>query len=30
MIPVMGPNARRLLQSVTDADLSAAAFPFGT
>jgi 4-methylaminobutanoate oxidase (formaldehyde-forming) len=30
MIPVMGPNARRLLQSLTDADLSAAAFPFGT
>ena len=30
MIPVMGPNARRLLQSVTDADLSAEAFPFGT
>src|SRR2546430_3925170 len=29
MIPVMGPNARRLLQSVTDADLSFAAFPFG-
>ena len=30
MIPVMGPNARRLLQSLTDADLSAEAFPFGT
>jgi 4-methylaminobutanoate oxidase (formaldehyde-forming) len=30
MIPVMGPNARRLLESLTDADLSAAAFPFGT
>jgi glycine cleavage system T protein len=30
MIPVMGPNARRLLQSITDADLSAEAFPFGT
>src|SRR5256886_14394993 len=29
MIPVMGPNARRLLQSITDADLSAAAFPVG-
>ena len=29
MIPVMGPNARRLLQSITDADLSAEAFPFG-
>jgi 4-methylaminobutanoate oxidase (formaldehyde-forming) len=29
MIPVMGPNARRLLQSITDADLSPAAFPFG-
>jgi len=25
----MGPNARRLLQSITDADLSAEAFPFG-
>jgi 4-methylaminobutanoate oxidase (formaldehyde-forming) len=30
MIPVMGPNARRLLQSLTDADLSAEAFGFGT
>ena len=30
MIPVMGPSSRALLQSVTDADLSAEAFPFGT
>ena len=30
MIPVMGPEARRLLQPLTDADLSSAAFPFGT
>jgi 4-methylaminobutanoate oxidase (formaldehyde-forming) len=30
MIPVMGPSSRALLQSVTDADLSDAAFPFGT
>lgn len=28
VISVMGPNARRLLSSVTDADLSNAAFPF--
>ena len=28
MVPVMGPNARRLLQSRTDADLSAEAFGF--
>ena len=27
MIPVMGPNARRLLQSLTDADLSAGGLP---
>jgi 4-methylaminobutanoate oxidase (formaldehyde-forming) len=30
MIPVMGPSARLLLQSLTDADLSDEAFPFGT
>ncbi|HEY2127898.1 MAG TPA: FAD-dependent oxidoreductase [Streptosporangiaceae bacterium] len=30
MIPVMGPDSRRLLQPLTDADLSNAAFPFGT
>jgi glycine cleavage system aminomethyltransferase T len=30
MIPVMGPDARRLLQPLTDADLSTEAFPFGT
>jgi glycine cleavage system aminomethyltransferase T/glycine/D-amino acid oxidase-like deaminating enzyme len=30
MIPVMGPSSRLLLQSVTDADLSDEAFPFGT
>jgi len=30
MIPVMGPSSRMLLQSLTDADLSDAAFPFGT
>ncbi|HEX5296356.1 MAG TPA: FAD-dependent oxidoreductase [Streptosporangiaceae bacterium] len=30
MIPVMGPNSRLLLQSLTDADLSDEAFPFGT
>jgi len=29
MIPVMGPDARRLLQPLTDADLSPGAFPFG-
>ncbi|MBX3743935.1 MAG: GcvT family protein [Verrucomicrobiae bacterium] len=29
VLGVMGPNARRLLQSVTDADLSPEAFPFG-
>ena len=29
MIGVMGPFSRALLQSVTDADLSDAAFPFG-
>ena len=29
MIPVMGPSSRLLLQSVTDADLSGEAFPFG-
>lgn len=30
MLAVMGPNARRLLQPLTDADLSPDAFPFGT
>jgi heterotetrameric sarcosine oxidase gamma subunit len=30
VIVVMGPNARRLLQPLTDTDLSNAAFPFGT
>src|SRR5947209_14140051 len=30
MTPVMGPNARRLLQSLTDAALSAEACGFGT
>ncbi len=30
VIGVMGPEARTLLQRVTDADLSNAAFPFGT
>ena len=30
MVPVMGPNARRLLQSLTDEDLSPEAFPLGT
>ena len=30
VIAVMGPNARRLLQSLTTADLSNAAFPFAT
>ncbi|MFD4327982.1 FAD-dependent oxidoreductase [Nocardioides sp. NPDC058538] len=29
MVAVMGPVARRLLQPLTDADLSAAEFPFG-
>ncbi|MEF2549009.1 FAD-dependent oxidoreductase [Aurantimonas sp. E1-2-R+4] len=29
-LPVMGPNARKLLQSLTGADLSNAAFPFAT
>ncbi len=27
---VMGPNSRKLLSALTDADLSEAAFPFGT
>ncbi len=30
MLAVMGPEARRFLQPLTDADLSDAAFPFGT
>jgi heterotetrameric sarcosine oxidase gamma subunit len=30
MIAVMGPEARRFLQPLTDADLSHTAFPFGT
>jgi glycine cleavage system aminomethyltransferase T len=30
MIPVMGPSSRAFLQSLTDADLSGEAFPFGT
>jgi len=30
VLSVMGPNARRLLSKVTDADLSNEAFPFGT
>ena len=30
MIAVMGPESRRLLQSLTDSDLSHTAFPFGT
>ncbi len=30
VISVMGPNARGLLAPLTDADLSHAAFPFGT
>jgi 4-methylaminobutanoate oxidase (formaldehyde-forming) len=30
VIPVMGPKARDLLSKVTPADLSNAAFPFGT
>lgn len=29
MLAVMGPDARRLLQPLTDADLSSEAFPFG-
>jgi glycine cleavage system T protein len=29
-LAVMGPNARRLLQPLTTADLSNTAFPFGT
>lgn len=29
MLAVMGPEARRLLQPLTDCDLSAEAFPFG-
>jgi glycine cleavage system T protein len=29
MLAVMGPNARELLQPLTDADLSPQAFPFG-
>jgi glycine cleavage system T protein len=29
MVSVMGPAARRLLQPLTDADLSGEAFPFG-
>lgn len=30
MLGVMGPDARKLLEKVTDADLSDQAFPFGT
>ena len=30
MIAVMGPECRRFLQPLTDADLSHTAFPFGT
>ena len=30
VLSVMGPNARALLQPLTDADLSNAAFPFGS
>ena len=30
MIAVMGPGTRRFLQTMTDADLSDSAFPFGT
>jgi 4-methylaminobutanoate oxidase (formaldehyde-forming) len=30
MIAVMGPESRRFLQPLTDADLSHTAFPFGT
>lgn len=30
VLPVMGPNARALLQKITDADLSHGGFPFAT
>jgi heterotetrameric sarcosine oxidase gamma subunit len=30
MVTVMGPESRRLLQALTDVDLSNDAFPFGT
>ncbi|MDH5412045.1 MAG: FAD-dependent oxidoreductase, partial [Alphaproteobacteria bacterium] len=30
VLPVMGPNARKLLQKITDADLSHEGFPFAT
>ncbi len=30
VLSLMGPNARTILQSLTDADLTNAAFPFGT
>lgn len=30
MVAVMGPEARRFLQPLTDSDLSHTAFPFGT
>lgn len=30
MLTVMGPDARRMLQPLTDADLSQDAFPFGS
>ena len=30
VLGLMGPNSRKLLSRVTDADLSNAAFPFGT
>jgi 4-methylaminobutanoate oxidase (formaldehyde-forming) len=30
VLPVMGPNARALLEKVTDADLSNGGFPFAT
>jgi glycine cleavage system aminomethyltransferase T/glycine/D-amino acid oxidase-like deaminating enzyme len=30
VLGVMGPNSRELLQSLSDSDLSNAAFPFGT
>lgn len=30
MLAVMGPDARRLLEPLTDADLTTEAFPFGT
>ncbi len=29
VLPVMGPNARKLLERLTDADLSLDGFPFG-